>query len=90
MSAPVFHEAIMHRLESGDERFAAIEKKLDAVLEAVKPIPQMQADIAETRELVEAWGAIKTVGRFVKWASGLLGGFAVVWAAIKVGLGVVR
>jgi len=90
MTERVSHEAIMDELRQGAARFVSIEKQLADIAEAVKPIPQMQADIAETRELVEAWGAVKLAGRFVKWASGLAGGLAVIWAAIKVGLGVWR
>ena len=90
MNAPVSHEAIMEELRRGAARFVSIEKQLADIADAVKPIPRMQADIAETRELVEAWGAVKLAGKFVKWASGLLGGIAVVWAAIKVGLGAMR
>jgi len=87
----VSHEAIMDEIRQGAARFVSIEKQLAEIADAVKPIPQMQADIAETRELVEAWGAVKLAGRFVKWASGLAAALAVLWAGVKVlAMGVIR
>lgn len=70
------------RLNAGSDRFVEIQKSLEQIAEAVKPIPQMQADIAATKEIVEAWGAIKTFGRFIKWAGGIIAGLAVIGAAI--------
>lgn len=84
------HADIMRQLQNGAERFTKLETLLSTVIEKVEPIPQMQADIAEakkdiaaTKEIVEAWGAIKTVGRFVKWASGVLAGCLALLAIMK-------
>lgn len=79
------------RLTRGEERFSAIEDKLDRLIEAVSSIPAIQADLAavkkdaaETKEIVEAWSAVKTMGKFLKWASGVVAALATIGAAIKV------
>lgn len=70
------------RLDAGSERFVEIKQTLDQIAEAVKPIPQMQADIAATKEIVEAWGAIKTFGKFIKWSAGIVVGLAAIGASV--------
>lgn len=84
------HADIMRQLQNGAERFTKLETLLSTVIEKVEPIPQMQADIAEakkdiaaTKEIVEAWGAIKTAGKFIKWASGVLAGFLAIAAVMR-------
>lgn len=42
-------------------------------------------DSAKTLEIVEAWSAVKTGGKFVKWVSGLIAALLVVWAALRGG-----
>ncbi|MBC2668763.1 hypothetical protein ACFOON_15150 [Novosphingobium piscinae] len=70
------------RLDAGSNRFVEIKKALDEIAEAVKPIPQMQADIAATKEIVEAWGAIKTFGKFIKWFGGIIVALTAIGASI--------
>lgn len=69
------------RLAAGSSRFVEIDKKLDDIIEGLKPIPQMQADIAATKEIVEAWGAIKTAGKFITWFAKVMTALAVIGAA---------
>jgi predicted nucleic acid-binding protein len=82
--------ALRGRLDAGSERFVEIDKKLDEIVEALKPLPQMQADIAATKDIVEAWSAIKTIGKFVKWAAGLIAAMAIIvggtLAALKIAI----
>lgn len=73
------------RLDKGEVRFLAVEKKLDEVLELLKVLPAMQADIAETKEIVEAYSTVKNMGRFLKWAAGILGAITVIIIAVKTG-----
>ena len=84
-------QQLTERLTRGDERFAAIEDKLDRLIEAVSSIPAIQADLAavkkdaaETKEIVEAWSAVKTVCKFLKWASGIVAAITAIGVAIKV------
>lgn len=84
------HADIMDQLSKGSERFSRLETLLATVIEKVELIPQMQADIAaakaditETRELVEAWTAIKTAGKFVKWAGGVIGALLLMLGALR-------
>ena len=80
------------RLARGEERFRAIEDKLDRLLDAVKSIPEIQADLAEvkedaakTKEIVEAWSAVKTMGKFLKWSAGIIAALSAIIVALKVG-----
>lgn len=70
MTDQTTHRDIADRLDKGNERFAVIESKLVEIadhLKALDALPQMQADIAATKEIVEAWSAVKWIGRFFKW-----------------------
>lgn len=85
-------ERVSARLARGEERFAHIEEKLDRLLAAVSSIPEIQADLAEvkgdtakTKEIVEAWAAVKNVGKFLKWFAGIVAAVSAIIVAIKVG-----
>ena len=77
------HEQIMARIEAGDLRFASIERGLARVLEAVEPLPEMKRSVDATKEIVEAWDAVKTGGKFVRWASGILAGIGLIYVVVK-------
>lgn len=86
-------EDIVARFDEGSRQFAEMRKQLDDVLKALEPLPQMRTDIqtakddsAQVKELVEAWNAVKTGGKFVRWIAPLMGGLAGGWAAIKFGI----
>ena len=86
------HEEIMERLAEGSRQFAAIEEQMGEVLAALKPLPEMQADIAKAKadgatvkEIVEAWNAVKTGGKFIRWLVPIVGFGGAAWAALKNG-----
>jgi uncharacterized protein (DUF697 family) len=83
-------EEILKRFDDGSKRFDHIDEQLQGIMSALKELPQMRADIAQAKkdsetvkELVEAWSAVKTGGKFVKWLGPILGGIIAGWAAIK-------
>ncbi|MBS4048055.1 MAG: hypothetical protein KG075_17045 [Alphaproteobacteria bacterium] len=83
--------AIEGRFARGEERFRAIEDKLDRLLDAVECIPAIQSDLAEvkenaakTKEIVEAWSAVKTMGKFLKWLAAIVAALTTILIAIKV------
>ena len=85
-------ERVAARLARGEERFKAIEEKLDRLLDAVSSIPEIQADLAEvkgdtakTKEIVEAWAAVKTMGKFLKWSAGIIAAMSAIIVALKIG-----
>ena len=67
----VTHEDIAVQLKHGEERFTKIEAALKRIEHAVAPVPAMRADIAATKEIVEAWQTAKNAGRFIKWLGGI-------------------
>ena len=92
---PVTHEDIHARLASGQQRFSQVEETLAELKASIDTVIKGQAEIrttikpisdeiSEIKEIVGAWKALGTVGKFVKWVSGLLAGLAVIWAAAKV------
>ena len=80
------HQEILNSLERGQAKFVEIEKQLDAIVKALEPLPQMQADIAETKEIVAAWAAVKTLGKFIKWAGGIVTALGAIVLAVKFGI----
>lgn len=83
MSEAVTHEEIKRDLIDGGRRFDTIEATLRDILEKLRSLPEMQKDIAETREIVEAWDTAKNVARFIKWMAGIAAAVGVLWAIAK-------
>ena len=79
----VSHEDIDNRLEKDEGRLSDIDSKLSEIAELLKPLPEMQKDIAATKELVELWCAAKTAGRAIKWLAGFLSSIAALWVITK-------
>lgn len=83
MIAPVTHEDIAASQAAQSERLAVIEDQLTKIADSLKALPKMQEDIAATKEIVEAWSAVKTVGKFLKWAGGAIAGLLAILAILK-------
>jgi hypothetical protein len=93
------HRDIQDRLESGNARFKAIEDQLFNLVEQQKMIvkqleclPELQKDIAATKEIVEVWNkgkstaqAFVTIGKFIKWIAGILTAVAAIFLVVKAG-----
>ena len=56
---------------------------LKDISESLSVLPAMQEDISSTKEIVEAWGAVKVAGKFLKWISGIVMAVAVIFLAGK-------
>lgn len=68
-------------------RMSALEKKLDAFMAEMRVnMTDVKRDVAETKEIVEAWSAIKTISKGMKWLGGLLTTIAAGWLIFKTGL----
>lgn len=84
---PMTNQELAHRMDTIEGKIDAfIAEMRGAMLHQARAIEKVQDNVAETRELVEAWGAVKTVGRFVKWSGGLLAGIVASWVLIKAAL----
>lgn len=85
----VSHEDIDNRLERGEGRFTAIEKKLDELIGAVTTLTEtvepIRDDISTIKEMTGGWKAIGIAGRFVKWAGGVAAAIVAVLVVIKAG-----
>lgn len=86
-------EEIERRFAESSKHFAEIRSDIAKVLKALEPLPQMKRDIAtakkngaSTKELVEAWNAVKTGGKFVRWIAPLAGAVGGAWVFVKTGI----
>lgn len=87
------NEEIRARLDEGSRQFEEIRAQLDAIVRSLEPLPDMQEDLATAKkdsatvkEIVEAWSAVKTGGKFVRWVAPIIVGIGAIWAAIKMGI----
>ena len=80
LTHPVTHEDLDIRLKAGEDRFTTIEEKLDKALLA---LTEVKSEVSQTKEIVEAWSAVKTLGRGIKWFSGTLTAVVAAWLVIK-------
>lgn len=92
----VTDEDIQARLASGQQRFAHVEDVLfevkhaleqvikgqDELRETIRPISD---DIAQIKDMVGAWKAIGSAGRFAKWLGGIATGLVALWIVMKAG-----
>jgi outer membrane murein-binding lipoprotein Lpp len=69
------------------EQVARMDEKLDQLIDAVRrlshDVERLTEDVAATKEIVTAWSAVKTWGKFVTWIAGILGGLFFLWSAWK-------
>ena len=62
------------------KRMNDVERKLDALITKIEGV---QADVAETKEIVAAWKSVKLMGTFLKWAAGLVTAGGIVFGIMK-------
>lgn len=72
--------------DGGRRQFAAINKQLAAIVKQLEPLPQMQKDISATKEIVEAWNAIKVGGKFIRWIAPIAAPILAFWIWMKTGI----
>lgn len=75
MVEPITPQDIADRLDRGDQRFKEIAEEL-------RCLPQMQADMAAVREILEALQGLKTLGR-------VIAGLSKVIAAVGLAVGMI-
>lgn len=73
-------EEIADRFLKGDEQFQQIHKILGSIDSKLEKI---EVDAQSTREIVEAWNAVKIGGKFIRWAIPIIASIGAAWAALK-------
>jgi hypothetical protein len=95
-SKPATHEDILEQIALGQKRFSQVEDVLldlkhslasvvqgqNEFRETIKPISD---DITQIKDMVSAWKAIETAGKFAKWIGGIAAALAAVWVVAKAG-----
>ena len=74
-----------------DQRMDRMEEKMSHFMDEMRTaigglqgdVATMKSDVAETKDIVAAWGAVKLMGKFIKWASGILTGIVAGYIVIK-------
>ena len=46
----------------------------------------LKREVSETREIVEAWGAVKTAGKFLKWLAMIVASVTAIVVGAKLGI----
>ena len=80
--AAAARSATNKRLERDDERFSALDEKLVALLADVRAV---KGDTSTTKEMVNAWTTVKTMGLFLRWAAGIAAAITGLFVVIKAG-----
>lgn len=80
------HADILRRLDAGNQRFAEMEDTLKSISASLACLPAMESEIAKTREIVEAWGVVKGVGKGIKWFAGIVLAVTAIIVSIKGGI----
>lgn len=83
MQSQPTHQELARRMDSFDQKMTLILEKL-GTMEA--SITQVEHDVSKTKEIVEAWSAVKTVGKFVKWVASLGTGVVAIYMLLKTGI----
>lgn len=83
MATQPSHQDLAARMDSFD---AKLTKMLEELTEMKTSMTQVEHDVSKTKEIVEAWGAVKTVGKFVKWIASLGTGVVGIYVLAKAGL----
>lgn len=83
MTTQPSHQDLATRMDAFD---AKLTKMLEELTEMKTSMVQVEHDVAKTKEIVEAWGAVKTVGKFVKWVASLGTGMVGIYVLAKAGL----
>lgn len=58
-----------------------------AVKDLADEVKVLAAQVAETKEMVATWNAVKTGGKALTWLAKTLAALFALWAAFKVGAG---
>lgn len=69
-----------------DAILKSFEEVKGSVSEVKQSLAQVEIDVSETKDLVEAWGAVKTAGKFIKWLGSIATGLVAFYLLAKAGL----
>lgn len=64
----------------------AIEAAIKKVDDVVVGLETVRDEVSQTKEIVEAWNAVKTGGKFLKWLGGVVAAVVAIIAAGKLGI----
>lgn len=88
------HQALRAKVDAMDDKLGQVleairELREDANKAAIHraenkaKLDRLTEDVAETKEIVAAWSAVKQWGTFIKWAAGIGAAVMALWAAWK-------
>jgi ABC-type hemin transport system substrate-binding protein len=68
--------AVLKTQKATEKTVSALTQKLEAV----------SNDVNKTKDIVEAWNAVKTGGKFLKWLGGVIAAVTAIIVATKAGV----
>ena len=78
-------DVIDSQLKAGAKRFAAQDRVLKSIDASLACLPKLQSDMAQIRPVIEGLAAARTMGKFLKWAAGVVVAITAIAVAIKTG-----
>jgi hypothetical protein len=74
-------------MDQFDEKLDRFFTEMRSEMADVKQsLVQVKGDVSETKEIVEAWGAVKTAGKFIKWLGSIATGAVAFYLLAKAGM----
>lgn len=73
-------DEIKQQLADGQVQFQQINETLQKMNNS---LASMKSDMRTTKEIVEAWNAVKTGGKFIRWAVPIVTGIGSFWIMLK-------
>lgn len=81
------HQELSDRMDQFDEKLDRFFTEMRGEMQGMKQsLVQVEKDVSETKDIVEAWGAVKTAGKFIKWLGSIATGAVAFYLLAKAGL----
>lgn len=79
--------ALTATMGSMARQMKAFEKRVEGKVDGLSvTVGTMSGDVGKTKEIVEAWNAVKTGGKFLKWMGGIVAAVGAIIVATKAGV----
>lgn len=69
-----------------EKLLSAVATLTDETASLKREFSDLKKKVNETKDIVEAWQAVKTGGKFLKWLGGVIAACVTIFASIKFGI----
>lgn len=68
------------------QMLSAVATMTDELRALKTKVGSLEKKVNETKDIVEAWGAMKTIGKFITWVGILTGSLTAIAVGVKLGV----